>query len=168
MMKTSLIFLKKHNSYYILIPLGLTWFIQPLDISINGPFKRAMHNWDIDFQFKIKMPKSLIPKIFLNDVVGILYNDALIKPNNIITSFKCTGISINLNGSEQELVHKHDEICDEIIILNDVILNSNVISIVENIYNNLNLKKEENTTKDGICKITDYFSKLNEDNMDIE
>ena len=40
--------------------------------------------------------------------------------------------------------------------------------MVENIYNNLNLKKEESSIKDGNCKITDYFSKLNEDNMDIE
>ena len=53
------------------------------------------------------------------------------------------------------------------IIPNDVILNSNEISNVENNYDNLNLKNEENNTKDGNCKITDYFSRLTEDNMDI-
>ena len=40
--------------------------------------------------------------------------------------------------------------------------------MAENISNNLNLKKEEITSKDGKCKITDYFTKLSEDNMDIK
>ena len=34
--------------------------------------------------------------------------NTLIKRNNIIASFKCTGISIKLDGPEQELVYKHD------------------------------------------------------------
>ena len=159
---------KKHKSYYILIPPGLTRFIQPLDVSINGPFKRAIHHWDIDFRIKNKNAKKPNPDDIINAVVNIWYNDALIKRSIIITSFKCTGISIQLDGSEQELVHKHDELCDEIIIPNDVIFNSNEISMAENISNNLNLKKEEITSKDGKCKITDYFTKLSEDNMDIK
>jgi len=126
-----------------------------------------MHHWDIDFPIKNKNTKNPNLNNIINAVVDIWYNDTLIKQSNIITSFKCTGISIKLDGSEQELVHKHNEICDEIIIPNDVVLNSNEISMVENIFYNLNLKKEENTTKDGNCKIIDY-SKLNEDNMDIE
>ena len=88
-------------------------------------------------------------------------------PSNIINSFKSTGISINLDGSEQHLVHKHAELCDEIIIPNDVIFEHNEIDIAENIGNNLNLIKEENN-KEGNSKITDYFSISNGANMDIE
>ena len=51
----------------------------------------------------------------------------VINKSNIITSFKCTGISIKLFRYEGELIHKHDELCDEIFIPNDVILNSNEI-----------------------------------------
>ena len=86
---------------------------------------------------------------------------------NIINSFKSTGISINLDGSEQHLVHKHAELCDEIIIPNDVILEPNEIDIAENIGNNLNLIKKENN-KEGNSKITDYFSISNGASMDIE
>ena len=41
-------------------------------------------------------------------MLDIWYN-ALIKPGNIITSFKYIGIFIKLNGFEQELVYKHDK-----------------------------------------------------------
>ena len=36
----------EHNSSYILIPPGLTRFIQPLDISINGSLKKDLKTWD--------------------------------------------------------------------------------------------------------------------------
>ena len=54
---------KKNNSFFILIPPGLTRFIQPLDISINGPFKRAMHHWDIDFRIQNKKKKNQLQMI---------------------------------------------------------------------------------------------------------
>ena len=158
---------KKYNSYFILIPPGLTRFIQPLDVSINGPFKKAMHHWDIDFRIQNKNEKKPTPNDIINAVVDIWYNNTTIKQCNIINSFKSTGISINLDGSEQHLVHKHAELCDEIIIPNDVILEPNQIDIAENIGNNLNLIKEENN-KEGNSKITDYFSISNGANMDIE
>ena len=36
--------LKEKNPSYILIPSGLTKYIQPLDASINAPFKKYMHH----------------------------------------------------------------------------------------------------------------------------
>ena len=37
---------KKNISNYILIPSGLTKYVQPLDISINGPMKKRLIFWD--------------------------------------------------------------------------------------------------------------------------
>jgi len=56
---------KKYNSYFILIPPGLTRFIQPLDVSIKGPFKKAMHHWDIDFRIQNKNEKNQLLMISL-------------------------------------------------------------------------------------------------------
>ena len=44
--------------------------------------------------------------MLIDVVVKIWNNDEIIKPYNTINSFKITGISIHLNGSEQHLVKK--------------------------------------------------------------
>ena len=59
--------------------------------------------------------------------IKIQNNYEIITPCNIINSFKITGISINLNGSEQHLLKKNDEINEEIILPNDVILSEDDI-----------------------------------------
>ena len=65
--------------------------------------------------------------MLIDEVVKIWNNDEIIKPCNTINSFKITGISINLNGSEQHLLKKNDEINEEIILPNDVILSEDDI-----------------------------------------
>ena len=77
----------------------------------------------------------------INDVVNPWYNDDLISQKNIISSFKCTGISVKLDGTEQNLIKKYDDVCDEIILPLDVILNDDFITEVENIYKDLEEKK---------------------------
>ena len=54
---------KKYNGAYVLIPPGLTRFIQPLDVSINGPLKKKFHHWYLDYIIEHK--KSLHVKILL-------------------------------------------------------------------------------------------------------
>jgi len=66
--------------------------------------------------------------------VKIWNNDEIIKPCNTINSFKITGISINLNGSEQHLLKKNDEINEEIILPSDVILREDDIYINVKMY----------------------------------
>ena len=83
--------------------------------------------WDINTSLKkliiiIILNSSHIMYFMLIDaIVKIWNNDEIITPCNIINSFKITQISINLNGSEQHLLKKTDEINEEIILPNDVI-----------------------------------------------
>ena len=68
----------KNFIYFLLISPGLTRFIQPLDVCINGPFKKAMHHWDLDFRIKNLNNKKPIRDDIIYAVVNIWYNDDLI------------------------------------------------------------------------------------------
>ena len=57
-------------------------------------------------------------------MVQIWYNEKGITSDTIIYSFKTTGITVNMDGSEQNLVKKNEDICDELILPYDVILNT--------------------------------------------
>jgi len=101
---TNLILIKQ----IIYIPGGLTRYLQPLDIGINMPFKKAL-------QFKYIEEKTLNfsgnNKILVNikqkrehiiDVVNTIWNGSEIKKETIINSFWKAGISLPQDGSEDE------------------------------------------------------------------
>lgn len=113
--------LKKYNASYLLIPPGLTRFIHPLDVSINAPFKKFLHHWDTDYRINHLNRKK--PDCFeiIDAIVSIWYNESSITKEIIIKSFKITGISINLNGSENHLVKKYDDLSEEIIAPDDAL-----------------------------------------------
>ena len=131
-----------HKSHFLLIPPGLIRFIHPLDVSINVPSKKAMHHWVLDFRIKNFNTQKPNRDDIINEIVNLWYNHDLISPKNIISSFKCTGISVKLDGSELNLIKKYDDVCDEIILPSDVKLNDDFISEAENIYKDLEKKKK--------------------------
>ena len=58
-----------NNSIYILISPGLTRFLQPLDVSINFPFKTYLKQEYINFNlFKFNNEKATY-----DDIIKILY-----------------------------------------------------------------------------------------------
>ena len=93
--------------------------------------KLFLHHWDVDFRIKNQNSRKPNSMEIIDAVAQIWNDDKIITINNIRTSFKTTGISINLDGSEQHLIKKNNEIWEEIIFPNDVILNDDEINNIE-------------------------------------
>ena len=79
---------KANNSTYLLIPPGLTRYIQPLDVVVNKPIKTKIYNWDTNFRINnlnMKKPNEIDIIEAIND---IWYNNNDITKEMIIKSSK--------------------------------------------------------------------------------
>ena len=86
--------------------------------------------------------------------------------DSIIKSFKVTGISVYLDGSEDNLIIHHHEICDEIISPLDVNINDEEFKrIKENV--EAEKKMKQNISIDIQPKITSFFNNKIE-SMDLD
>ena len=54
---------------------------------------------------------------------NIWYNDSIFPKENIVKSFKIIGISSSLDGTEDNQIIHHYEICDEIISPSEININ---------------------------------------------
>ena len=123
-MHTSLIiskFLYEKGINYVLIPKGLTSILQPLDVSINRPFKDWMKR---TYESAIAVFKTgKVPKIkreiILKWIVDNWFDDSKIKTEKIINSFLVCGISNKMDGSEDEKFEGFDKINEQGFIEND-------------------------------------------------
>lgn len=106
-------FMEKKGLYYVFIPKRLTMVLQPLDRSINFPFKKYLKQKFSEFLFenedsiiKEKLSESRI--CIVKDIIKIWFgkkedNNEYISPEIIIKSFLITSISNCLDGSEDEI-----------------------------------------------------------------
>ena len=109
----------------IFIPGGLTRKLQPLDIGINKPFKEPLRKkFNLYQQTKIgviltfKIAK-IERKMILHKANEIWYSDTEIKKESILNSFKKSGITLKLDGSEDDMIDEVYENENEFINAND-------------------------------------------------
>ena len=100
----------KYNAKYVLIPPGLTRFLQPLGVGINKDIKIYMRNADTNIPIRNGNKSSPTENEIIDIFTGIWYNK--IRKEVIINSFKKKGISIKMDGSENYLVDIPDNILE--------------------------------------------------------
>ena len=111
--------LVKNKINFAYIPAGLTSILQPLDVSINRPYKDSIrHSYE---EATIAFKSNKIPKIkrevLLKWVVENWENS--IKKDSIEKSFLICGISNNLDGSEDDLFEGYKKIDEMGLVEND-------------------------------------------------
>lgn len=152
---------KKFNASYILIPPGLTRFLQPLDCSVNGPFKKALTHWDVEYRIDHKNTKKPSYNDLIDAVLENWCSEDKITAEIIFNSFKITGISVALDGSEKNKIILHEEVSDSIISPEDFLEDENSPTWEEDAkkVDNKAKNKGNDQKKDKQCLITNYFKK---------
>ena len=98
----------------MMIPGGLTRYLQPLDVSINKPFKDGIRKKYNEYWLE-KWDIKVSRKEILNWVGEVWYDDNLTS-YMIEKSFKKAGITLNIDGSEDDLfIANNDEEVEEIV-----------------------------------------------------
>ena len=107
--------LNNHNIDCIFIPKNMTSVLPPLDRMINNPFKKYLKTKYSEFlMFENKKDESISDarKRILNDINELWYANnkefSGVNKDNIIKSFKITGISNELDGSEEQIFDGYD------------------------------------------------------------
>ena len=101
------------NTNLAVIPGGLTSRLQPLDVSLNKPFKakvRNLYNQWMDEAVKEYTPSGKIRRPSYSLVATWVKESwESMDINMIRRSFKCCGVSNDINGSEDTLIFDFDK-----------------------------------------------------------
>ena len=113
--------IEKYDTEIIFVPRGMTRILQPLDDTINKPFKILIRKKYAEYCCNknlsyVKISNNLI----INWVSDIWWDEFAINQIMIKNSFRTTGISNNLNGSENLLFKAYDKLKEEIVIEQDI------------------------------------------------
>ena len=106
----------EHDTEINVIPQGLTSILQPLDISINMPFKQALR--EKYNTYCINNPNKGI-KNSRENIISFIYDvwhsESIISNDMVIRSFKCTGTCKNPNGEDNHYFNVFKMLGDQLI-----------------------------------------------------
>ena len=97
-----------NNKRLLYIPKDLTSILQPLDISINYLFKKGIQEKYIQYIIKNNNISKIERNNILNRIYQVWYCSKNITKQGIINTFKATGISLDINGSENGLLKSYE------------------------------------------------------------
>lgn len=103
--------LREAHTHLAVIPGGLTGMLQPLDVSVNRPFKVEFRRCYVEWMATAnhaKTPTGWLKRATLATVAEwILTAWNAVSVDIVAKSFKVTAISSNLDGTEDDLVWEH-------------------------------------------------------------
>ena len=111
--------LEKKDTEIQFIPKGMTAVLQPLDVAVNKPFKAHIRNRYIQYCYAKNSIERVSRDNLINWVAETWWDDNLINPFLIKNSFKVTGLSNNLDGSEDELFTGFKRLKELVVVEDD-------------------------------------------------
>ena len=103
--------LEECNTILVHVPPGGTYLVQPLDVSINAPFKKKVedsalqHLSDNLEAYVTGKCTASVRRILLTKWIGAAWEEICDDEEMIVRSFKKCGISVSADGSEDDDIH---------------------------------------------------------------
>ena len=105
--------IKKCNSKISMIPGGLTRYLQLLDVSIKKPFKDELKKRYTKYCMNHQDNKARVTQEDLINWVAEVWYDNKLSSEIISKSFKAAGITLTLDGSEDEMFIGHNQLLND-------------------------------------------------------
>ena len=100
--------IKENKTKIIMISGGLTRYLQSLEVSINKLFKDELKKRYTKYCMDQQDIKTTIPQEDLTNRVAEVWYDDKLSSDIINKSFKTSGITLALDGSEDEMLIGHN------------------------------------------------------------